>query len=132
MVRQLLHAVFAVLMWVVFVYYWSLVVRRPMNPDTKMALTALTVLTVVTTIGLCIWIYHNIRLFRKFRDRRRKRRKSPPPKTDYLGRPLLMIDLDELRRANSIDVVIVTSWIKGEQIEQKIFKPAETTGALSR
>lgn len=130
MIRQLLHAIVAILMWVVFVYYWSLVVRRPMNPDTKMALAALAILTLVTTVGLCIWIYHNIRLHRKFRGRRRERRGAELPTEDYLGRPLIIANLSEIQQARSIDVVVVGGWINGKYVEQKAFKPTPTTGVL--
>ena len=132
MIRQLLHAIFAVMMWIVFVYYWSLVVRRPMNPDTKMALTALAVLIVVTMVGLCIWIYHNIRVSRKFQGRRRTRREVELPSSDYLGRPLVMGNLDELRRAGSIEIVVVGSWINGKYVEQKALKPKSEAGVTPR
>ena len=132
MIRQLLHAIFAALMWVVFVYYWSLVVRRPMNPDTKMALTALAILTVVTSVGLCVWIYHNIRLSKKFEGRRRERREVILPAYDYLRRPLVMGNLDELRRTGAIEIVVVGSWINGQFVEQKAFKPTPTTDVSAR
>jgi len=125
MIRQLFHAIFAVLIWVVFVYYWSLVIRRPMNPDTKMALTALAVLTAITTVVLWVWVYHNIRLHRKFRDRRRARRQAVLPDHDYLGRPLVLKDADELLRAGRVEVVVIGSWINGRYIEQKAFKPTD-------
>jgi hypothetical protein len=132
MIRQLLHAIFAALMWIVFVYYWSLVFRRPMNPDTKTALTALAILTVVTSVGLCVWIYHNIRLSKKFKGRRRERREVILPAYDYLRRPLVMGNLDELRRAGVIEIVVVGSWINGQFAEQKAFKPAPTTDVSAR
>ncbi|MEJ2722232.1 MAG: hypothetical protein P8181_14020 [bacterium] len=124
MIRQLLHAVFAVLMWVVFVYYWNLVVRRPMNPDTKTALIALAVLTAVTVVMLCIWIYHNIRVHRRFRGRRRARREAALPVRDYLGRRLMLGDADTLRRAGSIEVSVKSGWADGKYEEQKTFIPS--------
>lgn len=124
MIRQLLHAVLAVLMWVVFVYYWNLVIRRPMNPDTKTALVALAVLTAVTTVLLCIWIYHNIRVHRRFRGRRRARREAALPDRDYLGRRLMLEDAATLRRAGSIEVSVKSGWVDGKYEEQKTFIPS--------
>ncbi|UCG51986.1 MAG: hypothetical protein JSW58_00070 [Candidatus Latescibacterota bacterium] len=122
MIRQTVHAIVAVLLWIVFVYYWSIVIRRPMNPDTKMALIALTSLTVLSAIYLAIWIYHNVRVHRKYRDRRRLRREATPPDRDYLGRRLVMADPEGLRRANYIEVKVVDSRINGKRLEQKIFR----------
>lgn len=106
MLRQIFHVIVSVLLWVVFVYYWMIVVRRPMNPDTKMALICLAVLIALSAAYLFWWVYYNIRLHRKVGERRVHRRDAPEPTHDYLGRELLMENREALGKANYIRVII--------------------------
>ncbi len=106
MLRQIFHVIVSVLLWVVFVYYWMIVIRRPMNPDTKMALICLAVLIVLSAAYLFWWIYYNIRLHKKVGERRVQRRDVGEPTHDYLGRELLMENRDALSKANYVRVII--------------------------
>ena len=125
MLRHVLHTVVAVLLWVVFVYYWRIVFRQPMNPDTQTALISLAILTLVATVGLTAWVLHNILIYRRLRTRRRRRREGPVPTRDYLGRRIVMNDADRLRRSNHIQVEVIREPHHDVLVEEKIFKPVE-------
>ena len=106
MLRQIFHLIVSVLLWAVFVYYWTIVMRRPMNPDTKTALLCLAVLIAASAVCLFLWVYYNIRLHRRVGERRVHRRDAPQPTHDYLGRVLLMENPDRLHKANYVRVII--------------------------
>lgn len=125
MVRQTLHAIVAVLSWFVFVYYWTVVVGRPMNPDTKTALVVLSAITILTALYLTLWIHHNIRIHRRVRHRRKHRRDARDPEQDYLGRRMIMENLQVLRRSNYIEVGVIRDWVSGVAVEQKIFRSVD-------
>ena len=121
MLRQIFHVIVSVLLWVVFVYYWVIVIRRPMNPDTRTALVCLAALIGVSAAYLLWWVFYNIRLHRRVGERRVQRRDAPEPTRDYLGRPLLMDNRERLRNSNYVRVIIrdrVTS-------RKKLFWPEE-------
>jgi hypothetical protein len=125
MFRHICHAVVAVLLWVVFVYYWRIVFRQPMNPDTRTALVTLALLTFATTVCLSAWVVHNILIYRRVRTRRQRRRETPGPTRDYLGRRIVMDDADRLRRARHIEVDVVRAPHHDVVVEQKVFKHIE-------
>ena len=125
MFKHVLHAVVAVLLWIVFVYYWRIVFRQPMNPDTQTALISLALLTLVTTLGLTAWVFHNILIHRRVRTRRQRRREALGPTRDYLGRRIVMDDADRLRRSTHIQVDVVRGRYQDVIVEQKIFRPVE-------
>jgi hypothetical protein len=55
MLRDALHLIASALLWIVFVLYWSIVLSRPMNPDTRMALVILSVLVGLAAGFLAGW-----------------------------------------------------------------------------
>ncbi len=125
MLRQTIHAVVAVLLWVVFVFYWAIVFRQPMNPDTKTALVTLGVLTLLSALFLVAWIFHNVLIRRRFGERRRRRRNASEPTRDYLGRRIIMENAERLRRSNHIQVELARSTYSDLLVEHKIFKPVD-------
>ena len=122
MLRQLLHGVVAVLLWVVFVYYWWIVLRRPMNPDTRTALTILAILTLASILSLAAWIYHNIRIHRRLNRRKERRKVRAEIKGDCLGRVIMVDDPYWVQRSNFFEVDVKRSVVSGEPVEQKIFR----------
>jgi hypothetical protein len=128
MVRQLLHGVVAVLLWVVFVYYWWIVLRRPMNPDTKTAIITLSVLTSVSILCLAAWIFHNIRIHRRLHRRKQRRRMDVEISRDYLGRPIVIDDPYLLRRSNYVEVEVIRSYVSGRTVERKIIRARAEMG----
>ena len=127
MFRQILHSIIAVLLWFIFAYYWTIVFRRPMNPDTKTALIALSVLTLVSAVCLVVWVFHNIRVFRTVQHRRRHRREASEPDRDYLGRRMVMENLDVLKRSNHVEVGVVRDRSGTTVIEAKVFRSVDRT-----
>lgn len=121
MLRQVFHLVIAACLWVVFFLYWTIVMRRPMNPDTKTALAILSILTLASAACLLWWVAYNRRLHRRLGERRVRRRTPAPPATDYLGRTLVMEDAEALRRAGYIRVLVRDRGTSG----RKVFWPSE-------
>ena len=102
--RNVLHTVFSVLLWMLFGYYWYVVGQRSINPATINAVLALGSAVAVGVILTLIWVAHNLRLARKFG--RRKGFDAPPEtfETDCLQRPLVHPPVHELRRAKIVNV----------------------------
>jgi hypothetical protein len=125
MLRHFVHAVVAALLWVVFIYYWRIVFRQPMNPDTRTALMTLAILTFATTVYLSGWVVHNIQIHRRVRSRRQRRRETPGPTRDYLGRRIVLGDTERLRRAHHIEVDVFRASRDDHVLEQKVFKPID-------
>jgi hypothetical protein len=128
MLRNALHIASSAALWVVFVYYWRIVLRQPMNPDTRTALVILTALALLGIVYITAWIYHNLRIFRTS-DRRRKRRNVAwTAERDYLGRILVFERRETLERSNYIEVEMKDGFVGGRWVERKIFKPREQNG----
>ena len=63
--RNFLHYLISILLWVLFGYYWYVVVQRQIDRDT---LQPLAILFAITALGLAItlwWIAHNKRIAAK-------------------------------------------------------------------
>ena len=128
MLRNALHVTAAALLWVVFVYYWRIVLRRPMNPDTRTALITLSILTAASVLFLAAWVFHNRRTYRA-RDRRKVRRSvASDPRRDFLGRRLVMESSAALKRSNYIDVDVERDLVSGDPMGRKVFKARTRIG----
>lgn len=122
MARQFFHVTIAVLFWIVFFYYWHLVSRRPLNPETITALVSLGSLAFLTILYLVFWIFHNIRIFNKA-ERRSARRAGPrEPNQDWLGRWIVIDNPSRLRRAEHVVVEVKISSVNGRTVEEKVFR----------
>ena len=76
--------------WLLFIYYWWLVSRRRLNPETVISLSILAVLVGAVCLSTLLWIRHNKRIAQRAGDRRKHRLPLPPSRrTDALGRELL-------------------------------------------
>lgn len=129
MLRNTLHIIAAALLWVMFVYYWSIVLRQPMNPDTRTSLVILSILTGLTVAFLTAWIYHNLRIYRTSDRRKHRRSAGSDPTRDYLDRILVFEQPDALARSNYIEVDVKEAFVSGRLVERKIFKPRAGDGA---
>lgn len=74
--RLIRQIVFAVLAWVLFVYYWSLVAQRRLTDSTVQALQILVLCVGLIWLVTALWVQHNRRRFAGRPDRR-KRRAAP-------------------------------------------------------
>ena len=127
MSRHVLHVTGAVLLWVVFVLYWRIVARRPLNPETRIAAVSLGILSLLTIIYLGFWVFHNIRISQKFGRRKGKRRKRKDPIQDYLGRWIVVDNPKAARTARYVEVEVRSNIVNGKVIEEKLFR---TTGGM--
>ncbi len=91
-------------LWGVFLYYWYLVGRRPLNRHTTIALYVIGIMVAVTTVLVIWWIIHNIRLHRKLQRRRLRLDSSEPRRRDYAGRWLTVDDKSNLTRSGYIEI----------------------------
>jgi hypothetical protein len=122
MVRHIIHITLAILLWVVYGYYWSLVADEAPTPQTKIALIILGILCVLVMLTLVGWVIHNIRIHR-LRARRKQRRAGPQPsRQDYLGRWVIEDDAEKLRSANYIEIEIRQKVVKDEVVEEKVYR----------
>ena len=71
LIRQIL---FAVLAWVLFVYYWSLVAQRRLTDSTVQALQILILCVAIIWLVTALWVQHNRRRFAGRPDRRQRRK----------------------------------------------------------
>lgn len=102
--RNALHIVGSILMWILFGWYWYLVMQRQLNPT---SLRAVGLLVAISAAGLVVtvwWVAHNKRL-----AARNRRLGSPPAvaedlATDHLGRQLAGTAPAELRAAKVVTV----------------------------
>ncbi len=121
MKRHRLHILAALVLWVVFAWYWWLVVRRPLNPHTRVALLVVASIVAASAAFTLAWIWHNRRIAR-LRNRRRNRPHAPDaPGHDYLGRNLIVHDADTLRHATYIEIHVVDVEQPGRHVQHKVF-----------
>jgi len=121
-VRNALHVIIAVLLWLLFGYYWYVVMQQPMNPDTKTALVSLGVLSFLTILCLSGWVFHNIRIARQFPRRKVRRAGGREPVQDFLGRWIIVDEPDAIVDANYIEVEVRSTSVEGKVVEEKIFR----------
>lgn len=102
--RQAVHLVASVLMWMLFGWYWYLVVQRQINMASYRALGLLVAISACGLLLTLAWVAHNKRL-----ASRNRRAAAPPPgsearTTDRLGRPLVGADPAGLRSAKVVTI----------------------------
>ena len=82
-----MHGVLSIVLWITFVFYWRIVLRRGVEQEVVWAVFVLglfLIFQLATTYG---WIQHNRRLSRKYRARRQERTTPPPfPVQDFHGK----------------------------------------------
>jgi hypothetical protein len=104
--RNFLHHLVSILLWILFGYYWYVVVQRQIGRE---SLQPLGILFGITVLGLAItlwWIGHNKRIAA------RGKRKSlmPPPaepfEFDNLNRTIVAPDMALLKTAGRVTVKV--------------------------
>lgn len=104
--RQALHVIASILMWILFSWYWYLVMQRQVSPT---SLRAVGLLLLISAAGLVVtlwWVAHNKRL-----AARNRRQGSPPSVSedvtvDHLGRPLAGAAVASLRGAKVVTISV--------------------------
>jgi hypothetical protein len=115
--RLLTHILIAVLSWALFGYYWGLVARRRITPNTIQAVQILLVLVLLIWTITALWIQHNRRRFAGRPDRRTHRTTADTlPLVDSLGRSVLVADESSLTDADYVEITI------DAETGQKVFR----------
>ena len=126
--RSTIHAIIAVLLWVVFVRYWQIVMQRPMSEDTQLAIVTLGALAFLSALYLVVWVYYNVRLARRLHRRRARLMGVDTPMRDYMGRWIVVDHAADLRRANYIEIEVKRIIRPEGAIEEKIFRTIPQVG----
>ena len=105
--RKMRQITLALLSWILFGYYWWLVSRRRLNPETLTALMILVVVIGLVWLSTLFWIRHNKQIARGAGNRRMKRRAGPPSaSTDSVGRYVEVSGDLPLLEANYIEIMV--------------------------
>ena len=102
--RNFLHYLISILLWILFGYYWYVVVQRQIGRD---SVQPLGILFAITVLGLAVtlwWIAHNKRIASKGRRTETLPQPPEPFDQDYLGRPLVGSTVEDLKKARIIDI----------------------------
>lgn len=126
--RNAVHGIIAVLFWVVFIRYWQIVMRQPMNSDTRVAIVTLAILAFLGALYLVFWVLYNVRLSRKLRRRQSRLLEPKLPLRDYLGRWIVVDDPARMRQAAYVEVDVKRIVTDKKTIEEKIFRTSPEGG----
>ncbi len=104
--RNAIHYLFSILLWILFGYYWYIVSGRKISLETFQAVIILAVVSLLGLAATALWVRHNLNIARH------NRRGAPAPAPaetlghDYLGRPVRGPGLDRLRAAKVISITL--------------------------
>ena len=104
--RNFLHYLFSILLWILFGYYWYVVVERQINRE---HLQPLGILVGITALGLAItlwWIAHNKRIAAKGKRNTLMPPPAEPFEFDNLNRPIVAPDIGVLQTAPRITITV--------------------------
>ena len=105
--RLLTHILVAVLSWALFGYYWGLVARRRITPNTIHGIQILLVLVLLIWTITALWIQHNRRRFAGRPDRRTRRTAAGPlPLIDSIGQTVEITGDPPLNIADYVEITI--------------------------
>jgi len=118
--RQTMHILVSILLWIVFGYYWYLVTHQSLSSGVVLAIKVLSLLVVLGIITTVLWIRHNERLAR--RDQRRSPRPSPPEilDHDHIGRRIAGPGLAALKHARVTEIDIDDQDVKSYDIQDEV------------
>ena len=104
--RNFLHYLFSILLWILFGYYWYVVVERQIS---KEHLEPLGILVGITVLGLTItlwWIAHNKRIAAKGKRNTLMPPPAEPFEFDNLNRPIVAPDIAVLQSAARVTISV--------------------------
>ncbi len=105
--RLLTHILVAALSWALFGYYWGLVARRRITPNTIHGIQVLLVLVLLIWAMTGLWIQHNRRRFASRPDRRIRRTVSDTlPLVDSIGQMVRIDGGSPLTVADFVEITI--------------------------
>jgi hypothetical protein len=123
-VRLVLHVAFAVLGWILFVYFWRIVGERGLAPGALISLVAMAVFLAAVIISTTLWIVHNLKIART--NRRVGTREVPELtyRQDKIGYTIDNEDFESLKGARFIEVNLAG--------ERKIYRRARRESVAAR
>ncbi len=104
--RNFLHYLISILLWILFGYYWYVVVQRQIDRD---SLQPLAILFAITAVGLGItlwWISHNKRIAAKGKRKNFMSAPAEPFEFDNLKRPIVAPEMDLLQAAGRVTIQV--------------------------
>lgn len=126
MVRNILQVALSLLLWALFLFYWQLVARRPMNSDTTTALITLGALSFLTIVFISFWVFHNVRLYQRLGPRTMRSVAPRMPIRDFMGRWVIIENPDRLRAADYIEIDVRSTVVGDMTVEEKIFRASRS------
>ncbi len=104
--RNFLHFLISILLWILFGYYWYVVVQRQIDRD---SIQPLAILFAITALGLGItlwWISHNKRIAAKGKRKNFMSAPAEPFEFDNLKRPIVAPEMDLLQAAGRVTIQV--------------------------
>ncbi len=117
--RNFLHYLVSILLWILFGYYWYVVIERQIGRD---YLQPLGILTGITVLGLAItlwWIAHNKRIAAKGKRKTLMPPPAEPFEFDNLNRPIVAPAMALLQTAARVTVNVDDQGNKVYTIDQE-------------
>jgi hypothetical protein len=117
--RNLLHYLFSILLWILFGYYWYVVVERQIGRE---HLHPLGILVGFTALGLAVtlwWIAHNKRIAAKGKRKNLMPAPAEPFDFDNLNRPIVGPGMPLLQAAYMVTVSVDDQGNKVYSIDQQ-------------
>ncbi len=118
--RNFLHYLISVLLWILFGYYWYVVFERRID---RSALQPLAILLAITVLGLAItlwWIAHNKRIAAKGNRKTLMSAPAEPFEFDNLKRPIKAPPLELLLEADRVTVSVDDQGHKVYVVERRV------------
>lgn len=94
-VRQVIHIVFIIAGWCLFVWWWWLVMQRVSRAEMEFTGWFIALSLVVIVLSTSLWAFHNVRLFRRKGPRQNLRVVTADLTHDTVGRPVDMPEVAE-------------------------------------
>lgn len=117
MIRKFLHFLAGFVLWLVFVYYWSIVASRPLNPYSRFAVIVIAIIILIAMVAMIWWVFHNLSIYRKLQRRKTRWISEGRHDKDYLGRFVVFDDPKAVKTSSYIEIEV-----KGKE---KVFRTSK-------
>lgn len=87
-IKGILHALLAVLTWILFVTWWNEVIPQITVEDASMACLVIFLTFLICSVLTLLWVRYNVGIFRRKGPRKNLPSVSEECEADYLGRKL--------------------------------------------
>jgi hypothetical protein len=104
--RNFLHYLTSILLWILFGYYWYVVFERQITSKTIYPLGILFGLSVLGLAVTLWWVAHNKRIARKGKRKNLMPAPQEPFEQDNLARPIVAPPVTVLRTAREVTISV--------------------------